>query len=40
MGFSDWLRVSYSYLVRSDEFYGQKGADQYGSLTASIVLPF
>ncbi|HLI11289.1 MAG TPA: lipid A deacylase LpxR family protein [Alphaproteobacteria bacterium] len=38
--YSSWARVSYTYVNRSDEFYGQHNADNFGSIMASIVLPF
>jgi hypothetical protein len=38
--YSDWLRLTYSYLNRSDEFYGQHNPDDFGSLTLSFVWVF
>ena len=40
LGWQDWLRVSYSWLMRSQEFKHQPGPDHFGSLMASLVLPF
>jgi lipid A 3-O-deacylase len=40
LGFSEFFRVSYSYLLRSQEFEHQHGPDHFGSLMASLVLPF
>ena len=39
LGWQDWLRVSYSWLLRSQEFKHQQGPDHFGSLTLSVVLP-
>ncbi len=36
----DVLRLSYAYLLRSDEFTTQRKADNFGTITASVVLPF
>ncbi len=38
--YSDWLRLSYTYVYRSPEFRGQRGGDEFGALTMSLVLPF
>lgn len=34
------LNLSYAYLLRSDEFTTQRKADNFGTITASFVLPF
>jgi len=38
--YSDYLRLSYSYLYRSDEFYGQHNGDNYGAIMISLRAPF
>jgi len=38
--YSDWFRLSYTYLNRSDEFYGQHNADNYGAIMVSFRAPF
>jgi lipid A 3-O-deacylase len=38
--YSDWVRLSYSYLYRSDEFYGQHNGDNFGAITLSFRVPF
>ena len=38
--YSDWLRLSYTYLYRSDEFFGQHNADNFGAIMISFALPF
>ena len=38
--YSNWVRLSYTYLYRSDEFYGQDHADHFGAITISFALPF
>ncbi len=38
--YSDWVLLSYSYLYRSDEFYGQHNADNFGAITVSFRVPF
>lgn len=38
--YSDWLRLSYSYLNRSDEFYRQHNPDSLGSIMLSVLVPF
>jgi lipid A 3-O-deacylase len=39
LGWQDWLRVSYSWLLRSQEFKHQAGPDHFGSLMLSLILP-
>lgn len=38
--YSNWFRLTYAYLIRSEQFATQDGPHQYGSLTAAVVLPF
>jgi hypothetical protein len=38
--YADWLRLSYTYVFRSPEFVSQRGGDEFGALTLSVVLPF
>lgn len=40
VSYADWARLSYSYLLRSAEFEHQQGTEHFGSLIASIDLPF
>ena len=34
------LRLAYTYIYRTPEFFHQKGPDNYGTLSLSIQLPF
>jgi hypothetical protein len=38
--YSDWAKFSYSYLYRTEEFYGQRGGDTYGTINLSFHAPF
>ena len=40
LGLGPWFRVSYSWLLRSEEFKHQQGPDHFGALMASFWLPF